>query len=53
MQGHRVSGTIHLGDQVSQTIRTVTYRFGTSRHPTQKMQMQGDRLDLVIPTLPD
>jgi len=33
MQRHCVSGTIHLGDQGSQNIRTGTHRFGTSRHP--------------------
>jgi len=33
MRGHCVSGTIHLGDQGSQNIRTGTHRFGTSRHP--------------------
>jgi hypothetical protein len=34
MQGHCVSGTIHLGDQGSQNIRSGTHRFRTSRHPT-------------------
>jgi len=36
MQGHCVSGTIHLGDQGSQNICTGqgTHRFGTFRHPT-------------------
>jgi len=34
IQGHCVSGTIDLGDQGSQNIRTGTHRFGTSRHPT-------------------
>ena len=33
MQGHCVSGTIHLGDQGSQNIHTGTHRFGTSCHP--------------------
>ena len=34
MQGHCVSGTIHLKDQGSQTIRTCTHSFGTSYHHT-------------------
>jgi len=34
IQGHCVSGTIHLGDHGSQKIRTGTHRLGTSRHPT-------------------
>jgi len=34
MQGFSVSGTIHLGDQGFQNIRTGANRFGTSRHPT-------------------
>jgi len=34
MQGRCFSGTIHLGDQGSQNIRTGTHRFGTSCHPT-------------------
>ena len=36
MQGHCVSGKIHIGDQGSQIIRTGTHRFGMSRHPTEK-----------------
>jgi len=35
MQGHRVFGTIHLGDQGFQNIRTGKHRFRTSRHPTK------------------
>jgi len=34
MQGHCVSGSLHLGDQGSENIRTGTHRLGTSRHPT-------------------
>jgi len=34
MQGPCVSGTIHLGDQWSQNIRSGTVRFGTYHHPT-------------------
>jgi len=34
MQGHCVSGTIHLGDEGSQNIWTGTHRFRPSRHPT-------------------
>jgi len=34
MKGHYVTGTIHLGDQWSQNIRTGTHSFGTYRHPT-------------------
>jgi len=37
MQGHCVSGTIHLGAQGSQKIRMGTHRFGTSHHPTKKI----------------
>jgi len=35
VQGHCVSGTIHLWDQGSQKFRTGTHRFGTSRYPTK------------------
>ena len=34
IQGHRVSGTIHLGDQGSKNICTGTHRSWASRHPT-------------------
>ena len=37
MQGHCVSGTIHLGDQGFQKISTGTHRFGTSRHLTENI----------------
>jgi len=35
MKGHCVHGTIYLGDQGSQNIRTGTHGFGTSGHPTR------------------
>jgi len=38
-QWHCVSGTIHLGNQGSQNIRTGTQRFGTSRHHTVRMYL--------------
>ena len=34
MQGHYVPGTIYVGDQGFQNIRTGTHRFATSRHLT-------------------
>jgi hypothetical protein len=47
MQGHFVSGTIHLGDQGSQKIRTGTHRFGTSRHPTQPITSSTDQCSSI------
>jgi len=57
--GRCVSGTIYLGDQVSQNICTGTHRFGTSRHPTiwilwkrLKESAQMDERGLVEAILP-
>jgi len=49
LKGHCVSGTIRLGDQGSQNIRTGSHRFGTSRHPTVILLIVGETFRIIQP----